>query len=112
MGKEIVIANFENFVGSLCLCGPNRLFWTQKGDKKKVLLEKMSDLLFDPKYISPQVKKDLKEGFIVRPLAASDYDKGTCLYLDGSRISGMSGNVDFCWKYAKIRLFEYRKLIF
>ncbi len=37
----------------------------------------MSDLLFDPKYISPQVKKDLKDGFIVRPLAASDYDKGT-----------------------------------
>ncbi len=34
------------------------------------------DALFDSKYISKEVQKSLKEGFIVRPLASSDYEKG------------------------------------
>ena len=36
----------------------------------------MGDALFDSKFISKEVQKSLKEGFIVRPLASSDYEKG------------------------------------
>jgi glucosamine-phosphate N-acetyltransferase len=32
--------------------------------------------LFDEKLISPEVKASLKPGFVVRPLAAGDYEKG------------------------------------
>ena len=32
--------------------------------------------LFNTKYISSAVQKQLKQGFIVRPLNAGDYDKG------------------------------------
>jgi glucosamine-phosphate N-acetyltransferase len=32
--------------------------------------------LFDEKFISPAVKSSLKDGFTVRPLEKSDYDKG------------------------------------
>lgn len=32
--------------------------------------------LFDKRYISPEVSKQLKSGFVVRPLSSQDYDKG------------------------------------
>jgi hypothetical protein len=37
----------------------------------------MTEPLFNIKYISSAVQKQLKPGFIVRPLSAGDYDKGT-----------------------------------
>ncbi|KAJ3267450.1 Glucosamine-phosphate N-acetyltransferase-like protein, partial [Borealophlyctis nickersoniae] len=32
--------------------------------------------LFNPVYISPEVQSSLNEGFVVRPLAPGDYEKG------------------------------------
>ncbi|KAJ3321893.1 Glucosamine-phosphate N-acetyltransferase-like protein [Boothiomyces sp. JEL0866] len=41
----------------------------------------MSEQLFSPKLISPAVTKSLKPGFVVRPLAPTDYDKDRYNYL-------------------------------
>ncbi|TPX57982.1 hypothetical protein PhCBS80983_g03462 [Powellomyces hirtus] len=41
----------------------------------------LSQPLFDPIYISQDVQNQLKQGFIVRPLEPSDYEKERYAYL-------------------------------
>ncbi|KAJ3045783.1 Glucosamine-phosphate N-acetyltransferase-like protein [Rhizophlyctis rosea] len=64
----------------------------------------MDEPLFNPVYISPEVQRALKEGFIVRPLAASDYEKGTVFITSGQRVSQR-------FSYLKSHNYEYFTIV-
>lgn len=66
-------------------------------------LKMSNSLLFDAKYISKEVQKSLKDGFIIRPLAASDYEKG---FLDVLGMLTSVGNMpkkDFLDRFAYLK---------
>ncbi|KAJ3052905.1 Glucosamine-phosphate N-acetyltransferase-like protein [Rhizophlyctis rosea] len=73
----------------------------------------MDEPLFNPVYISPEVQRSLKEGFVVRPLAASDYEKGflDCLSQLTTVGSLTKGQFMERFSYLKSHNYEYFTIV-
>ncbi|KAJ3301560.1 Glucosamine-phosphate N-acetyltransferase-like protein [Kappamyces sp. JEL0829] len=73
----------------------------------------MSSDLFSPKYISPQVAKQLKPGFVVRPLSSADYEKGFLEVLGMLTAVGKMPKKDFLdrFNYLQKRNDEYFTIV-
>ncbi|RKO92480.1 acyl-CoA N-acyltransferase [Blyttiomyces helicus] len=73
----------------------------------------MADCLFSPSLISPEVKASLKPGFVVRPLAPSDYEKGFLEALSQLTTVGKLSKADFLdrYNYLKAHNYEYFTIV-
>lgn len=71
------------------------------------------DSLFSPTLISPEIKAQLKPGFIVRPLTSNDYEKGFLSTLEMLTNVGNMSKDDFLrtFKYLKAHNHEYFTIV-
>ncbi|KAI8901095.1 acyl-CoA N-acyltransferase [Globomyces pollinis-pini] len=73
----------------------------------------MTDQLFSPKLISPEVIKSIKPGFVVRPLSSGDYEKGFLECLGMLTSVGKMPKADFLnrYNYLKKHNHEYFTIV-
>ncbi|TPX63711.1 hypothetical protein SpCBS45565_g06419 [Spizellomyces sp. 'palustris'] len=62
-----------------------------------------SQPLFNPVYISQDVQRQLKEGFVIRPLEAGDYERGFLDVLSQLTTVGNMSKGDFMERYAYLK---------